>query len=118
MTIRELLRARESGVSMTGPLLLLAAGSIGIGYFGSDFASLSGGSYHFHLGMSGMLGTACALVGLLLSWLIYGSRQLSPQAFSFLAPIGRLARSGLVDRYTLTQAGESTQEVAVSVGVP
>ena len=90
--------AREGGFSMAGPLLLLAAGSLGIGYFGSDFASLSGGSYHFHVGMSGALATVCALAGVLLSWLIYGSRQLSPQAFSFLAPIGKLARSGLVDR--------------------
>jgi NADH:ubiquinone oxidoreductase subunit 5 (subunit L)/multisubunit Na+/H+ antiporter MnhA subunit len=49
--------------------------------------------------MSGMLGTACALFGLLLSWLIYGARILSPQAFSLLAPIGTLARSGLVDRF-------------------
>jgi len=78
------------------PHYIVPAGAIGIGYFGTEFASLSGGSYHFHVGMSGMLGTACALVGLLLSWLIYGSRRLSPQAFSFLAPIGRLARSGLV----------------------
>jgi NADH-quinone oxidoreductase subunit L len=91
--------AHESGFSMTGPLWLLAAGSLGIGYFGTDFASLSGGSYHFHVGMSGMLGTAFALAGLLLSWLIYGSHQLSPQAFRFLAPIGKLARSGLVDRF-------------------
>jgi NADH-quinone oxidoreductase subunit L len=91
--------AHESGSSMTGPLLLLAAGSIGIGYFGSDFASLSGGTYHFHIGLSGMLGTGVAVAGLVLSWLIYGSRQISPQAFSFLAPIGRLARSGLVDRF-------------------
>lgn len=91
--------AHESGSSMTGPLLLLAAGSLGIGYFGSDFARLSGGSYHFHLGMSGMLGTACALAGLLLSWLIYGSRRLTPQTFRFLAPVERLARSGLVDRF-------------------
>jgi len=91
--------ARESGFSMIGPLLLLAAGSLGIGYFGSDFARLSGGSYHFHLGMSGMLGTGCAVAGLLLSWLIYGARWLPTQAFSFLAPIERLAQSGLVDRF-------------------
>jgi NADH-quinone oxidoreductase subunit L len=91
--------AHEGGFSMAGPLLLLAAGSLGIGYFGSDFALLSGGSYHFHVGMSGMLGTGCAVAGLLLSWLIYGARWLTPQAFSFLAPIERLARSGLVDRF-------------------
>jgi NAD(P)H-quinone oxidoreductase subunit 5 len=84
---------------MTGPLLLLAAGSLGIGYFGSDFALLSGGSYHFHVGMSGMLGTVFAVAGLLLSWLIYGARRLTPQTFSFLAPIEKLARSALVDRF-------------------
>jgi NADH:ubiquinone oxidoreductase subunit 5 (subunit L)/multisubunit Na+/H+ antiporter MnhA subunit len=49
--------------------------------------------------MSGMLGTGVAVAGLLLSWWIYGARRLSPQAFGFLAPIGRLARSGLVDRF-------------------
>jgi NADH-quinone oxidoreductase subunit L len=91
--------AHEGGFSMAGPLLLLAAGSLGIGYFGSDFALLSGGSYHFHVGMSGMLGTGFAVAGLLLSWLIYGARRLTPQAFGFLAPIGWLARSGLVDRF-------------------
>ncbi|MDH5565156.1 MAG: NADH-quinone oxidoreductase subunit L [Myxococcales bacterium] len=91
--------AIESGFSMAGPLLLLAAGSLGIGYFGAQFALLSGGSYHFHVGMSGMLGTACAVAGLLLSWLIYGARRLTPQAFRFLAPVGRLAESGLVDRF-------------------
>ena len=84
---------------MTGPLWLLAAGAVGIGYFGSDFAALAGGAYHFHVGMSGILGTACALIGLLLSWLIYGSHRLSPQTFRFVAPIGWLARSGLVDRF-------------------
>ena len=91
--------AHESGFSMLGPIVLLAAGAIGVGYFGSDFAALAGGSYHFHLGMSGILGTGCALAGLVLSWLLYGSHQLSPQTFSFVAPIGRLARSGLVDRF-------------------
>jgi NADH-quinone oxidoreductase subunit L len=91
--------AHESGVSMGVPLLVLAAGSLGIGYFGSDFASLAGGSYHFHVGLSGMLGTGCAVAGLLLSWSIYGAQWLSPQTFRVLAPIGRLARSGLVDRF-------------------
>jgi NADH-quinone oxidoreductase subunit L len=92
-------KAHEGGASMTGPLVLLAVGSLVIGYFGSEIASLSGDSYHFHVGMSGMLGTVVAVAGLLLSWWIYGARRLSPQAFGFLAPIGRLARSGLVDRF-------------------
>jgi NADH-quinone oxidoreductase subunit L len=91
--------AHEGGFSMAGPLLLLAAGSLGVGYFGSDLALLSGGLYHFHLGMSGMLGTGLAVAGLLLSWLIYGAHRVSSQAFSFLAPIERLAHSGLVDRF-------------------
>jgi NADH-quinone oxidoreductase subunit L len=91
--------AHEGGFSMAGPLLLLAAGSLTVGYFGSDFALLSGGSYHFHVGMSGMLGTGLAVAGLLLSWLIYGARRLTPQSFGFLAPIEWLARSGLVDRF-------------------
>jgi len=84
---------------MGAPLVLLAVGSVAVGYFGSDFASLSGGPYHFHVGMSGMLGTLCALAGVLLSWSIYGARLVSLRSFAFLAPIGRLARSGLVDRF-------------------
>jgi NADH-quinone oxidoreductase subunit L len=91
--------AHECGISMGAPMLLLAAGSVGVGYFGSEFASLSGGPYHFHFGMSGMLGTGCALAGVLLSWSLYGAQHLSPRAFAFLAPIGQLARSGLVDRF-------------------
>jgi len=91
--------AHESGISMGAPLVLLAVGSVAVGYFGSDFASLSGGPYHFHVGMSGMLGTLCALAGVLLSWSIYGARLVSLRSFAFLAPIGRLARSGLVDRF-------------------
>ncbi len=92
-------RAHECDSSMAGPLLLLAAGSLAIGYFGSDFASLSGGSYHFHVGMSGMLGTACALAGVLLAWSIYSAHRLSPHQFRFLAPIDRIARSASVDRF-------------------
>jgi NADH-quinone oxidoreductase subunit L len=91
--------AHESGASMTAPLVLLAAGSVVIGYFGSQFASLSGGEYHFHVGMPGVLGTIFAAAGLLLSWLLFGSRRLDPSVFDFLAPIARLARSGLVDRF-------------------
>jgi len=91
--------AHESGPSMGAPLVLLAVGSVAVGYFGSDFASLSGGRYHFHVGMSGMLGTACALAGVLLSWSIYGAHRVSLRSFAFLAPIGRLARSGSVDRF-------------------
>jgi NADH-quinone oxidoreductase subunit L len=91
--------AHESGSSMTAPLLLLAAGSVGVGYFGSEFAGLSGVSYHFHVGMPGVLGTTFALAGLILSWLLFGSRSLDPSTFDFVAPIARLARSGLVDRF-------------------
>jgi NADH-quinone oxidoreductase subunit L len=96
---KEAEHAHESGSSMTAPLVLLAAGSVVLGYFGSQFAALSGGEYHFHVGMPGVLGTAFAAAGLLLSWLLFGSRSLDPAVFNFLAPIARLARSGLVDRF-------------------
>jgi len=91
--------AHECDSSMAGPLVLLAAGSLGLGYFGADFAKLSGGAYHFHMGMSGSVGTACALAGVFLSWSIYSAHRLTPQHFRFLAPIDRIARSAAVDRF-------------------
>jgi NADH-quinone oxidoreductase subunit L len=108
--------AHESGISMTAPLMLLAVGSVGVGYFGSEFASLSGAEYHFHVGMPGVLGTVCAALGLLLSFLLFGSRSLDLRSFDFVAPIARLARSGLVDRFFETAYQRGALAVADAVG--
>jgi NADH-quinone oxidoreductase subunit L len=108
--------ARESGPSMTGPLVLLAAGSLAIGYQGSDFGRLAGGAAAYHLGLSGLLGSACAVAGLFLAWSIYGARWLPAETFAFLAPIERFARLGLVDRFFEVAYRRGALVLADSVG--
>ncbi|MFO0568761.1 MAG: NADH-quinone oxidoreductase subunit L [Polyangiaceae bacterium] len=90
--------AHESGPSMAGPLVLLALLSIAVGYFGKSFAALYGVEYHFHVGLVTYLATGTGLAGILLAWLVYGKKAIPESSFAFLAPVGRLARSGAVDR--------------------
>lgn len=90
--------AHEGGPSMALPLAVLAVFSLGLGWFGKPLSELYGVHYHFHLGAVGMAATGLGLAGLLLAWLVFGSKSIPESSFSFLAPIGRLARSGAVDR--------------------
>jgi NADH-quinone oxidoreductase subunit L len=90
--------AHEGGPSMALPLAVLAVFSIGIGWFGKPLSELYGVHYQFHLGAVGMAATGLGLAGLLLAWLVFGSKSIPESSFSFLAPLGNLARSGAVDR--------------------
>jgi len=92
-------KAHESGTSMTLPLVVLAIGAAGVGYFAGDFAGLYGEEYEFHVGMPGVLGTTLGVLGLVLAWLVYGRRSVPASAFAALAPIGNLARSASIDRF-------------------
>ena len=94
-------RAHESGPAMTGPLVLLAGVAASVGYFGKSFAGLAGTTYHFHLGAVGGIATALGLGGLVLAYLVYGKGSVPESSFAFLAPVGRLARSGAVDQLYL-----------------
>ena len=90
--------AHEGGLSMQAPLVLLAVLALVAGYFGNQFAALYGTTYHFHLGAVGGIATVLGLGGILLAYLIYGRRSVPESTFAFLGPVGRLARSGAVDR--------------------
>ncbi len=89
--------AHESGPSMALPMLLLAAGSVGVGWFGKTLAQVYGLEYEFHLTPTGMAASALGLAGIGLSWWLYGREEKST-AFDFLAPVGEIARSGAVDQ--------------------
>jgi NADH-quinone oxidoreductase subunit L len=90
--------AHESGPSMAAPLVVLAILAVGLGYFGQSFAGLYGVEYHFHVGPVTYGASALGLGGLGLAYLVYGKRSVPESAFAFLAPVGKLARSGAVDR--------------------
>jgi len=90
--------AHEGGMAMALPMLLLAAGSVGAGWFGSSLARVYGLEYEFHFTPTGMGASALGLLGIGLAWWQYG-RATRSEAFDFLAPIGELARSGAVDRF-------------------
>ncbi len=91
--------AHESGPSMLVPLVLLAIPAAGLGFGASTFAGLYGEAYAFHVTPTGAVASALALLGLGLSYLVYGSKTIGEDAFSALAPIGRLIRSGAIDRF-------------------
>ena len=90
--------AHDGHFPLSAPLVALAALSLAVGFFGGNIAELSGAPYQFHVGAVGIVGTLLGLGGLLLAYLIYGKKSVSLDAFSFLAPVGALARSGAVDR--------------------
>ncbi len=91
-------RAHDGHFPMSAPLAILALLSLSVGLFGGRLAELTGSQYQFHVGAVGITGTALGLSGLLLAYLIFGSKSVSVSSFSFLAPLAALARSGAVDR--------------------
>ncbi len=90
--------AHEHGLAMGAPLAILAAASIVGGFFGGGLSTLYGVPYAFHFSAIGAAATGLALVGFGLAWALYGKRSLSPDALSFMTPIGKLARSGAIDK--------------------
>jgi NADH-quinone oxidoreductase subunit L len=82
----------ESPAVMTGPLVFLAIPAFGIGWlgfpqvgwfqhhFGILGAFEAGAHEEFHVGLAA-LGTAAALAGIGLGWMVYGSRSISAEAW-------------------------------------
>lgn len=93
--------AHGPGFSMKLPLVLLAVPTVLAGYFAGDFAELYGPAveYHFHLGPVGIGASALALSGLGLSYLVYHKKSVPLSSFAFLAPVGKMARSGALDAF-------------------
>jgi len=88
--------AHESGFPMTIPLVLLAALSLGIGFFGTQLAGLYGAEYHFHLSPTGIVASALGFLGIGLAWMAFGRRP--GMNLSAFQPIGNIIRYGATDR--------------------
>lgn len=110
--------AHAPGLSMKLPLVLLAVPTVLAGYFASGFAELYGPSveYHFHLGPVGIGASALALAGLGLSWLVYHKKSVSLDSFAFLAPVGKMARSGALDAFYVLLYQRAALRVADAIG--
>jgi NADH-quinone oxidoreductase subunit L len=90
--------AHESGPSMLLPLVALAGLAAVSGYFGGSFFRHTGGHYHFHLGQAGMLGTGLGLLGLVLSFVVYGAKLLPLESSSPYRFLEFIVRSRAIDR--------------------
>ena len=108
--------AHESGASMALPPVALGVLSAVAGYFGGRFSELYGTEYHFHVGTVTYAASGMGILGIVLAWLIYGSRSVPESSFAFLAPVGRLARSGAVDNLYLFGYRRVALTLANSVG--
>lgn len=89
--------AHESGPTMTLPLLILAVPALAAGYFGGDLAAMYGGTYAFHVSPVGITATVLGVAGIGLSWVMFGPKQGAQGLRTAFAPVGTLARSGLID---------------------
>ncbi len=87
--------AHESGGFLLLPLVMLAVPALATGYFGGMFGQLYGTSYHFHLGMTGIVAAGLGLLGLGLAFVLYRRSDEHP---ALLAPIARLIEFGPMDR--------------------
>ncbi len=90
--------AHEAGGAMTLPLVLLATLALGLGFFAGPMARLYGLTYHFHLGAVGITATALGLAGIGTAWIMFGPKQGLQGLAAAFAPLGRVARSGAVDK--------------------
>ncbi len=96
---KEAEHAHESGLSMTLPLVVLAALAVVVGYFGTPLAATYGQEYHFHASPVGIGATVLGLSGLAMSYWMFGKPQGGKALRGLFGPVGELARAGLVDRF-------------------
>ena len=89
--------AHEPGKAMLVPVLVLVAPTVLLGFAGGALAHAIGAESHFHLSLVGVAALLVAAGGFALAWMIHGARRIPAESLAFLAPLGRLARSGAVD---------------------
>ncbi len=89
--------AHESGATMLAPLVLLSVFALGTGWLGATLSGLYAEEAHFHLSPVGMLASALAFAGLGCAYWMFGAPRGGGAILEAFAPLGRLARSSLVD---------------------
>jgi NADH-quinone oxidoreductase subunit L len=91
--------AHESGPSMLIPLVVLAGLAVVTGYFGSPFFARTGGTYEFHMGHIGMLGTGLGILGLLAAGVTYWKPRFALESNGFYRFAEYVGRSGAIDKF-------------------
>jgi NADH-quinone oxidoreductase subunit L len=86
--------AHEGGLSMTLPLVLLAAPALLSGFLGEWLAEQVSASYHLHLGLTPIVASAASLAGLGTALVLFRAGRPAPLA----AALERLDALSLVDR--------------------
>jgi branched-chain amino acid transport system permease protein len=69
--------AHEGGLAMIVPLVVLAAGAVGLGYFGHQIVHLLGGEAHAMDVPVAAMSSAVAIGGVVLGFLIFEPRGLA-----------------------------------------
>lgn len=90
--------AHESPFSMWLPLVVLALGAVGIGWFGSGFAARVGGEYEFRLSPVGVVGSVAGILGIAIAWLVFARNRGHLEERWWFRLVGMIARSGAIDR--------------------
>lgn len=89
--------AHESGLSMSGPLMVLMVPTVVAGYFGATFAHVQGEHYHFHFGTGPAIASSLGLAGIVLAYFVYGRGPRTEQPAAIVA-IDRIAKTRIVNR--------------------
>ncbi|MER2564441.1 MAG: NADH-quinone oxidoreductase subunit L [Myxococcaceae bacterium] len=86
--------AHESGVAMTGPLMVLAIPSLASGFLGGWLASQVKAEYHVHLGLTPIVASSMAILGIVAALVVFGRGGKAP----FVGVLEKLDTFSLVDR--------------------
>jgi NADH-quinone oxidoreductase subunit L len=90
--------AHESPSNMTGPLIVLGMGAIGIGWFGHAFAEKVHQDYHFEFGGLGAVASLLGLTGLGLAVALYTKRRHQIDQSPLLVGLASFVNAAYVDR--------------------
>ncbi len=95
--------AHEGGLTMLGPLVVLAVPALLAGFLGDGLAHAVGGAYEFHFGLVPAIASACAVLGLGAAFAVYGK--------------GGEARLGILEKLDEASAVDRTWELGYRVGL-